>query len=125
MRRDRGIYFVVFALLLTAPLHIVAGSYALTQLIGNLIAPHSDHVLIWFPTLGCGVVILLLVVIGIFRQHPLAFYIAAALLIGGLWTLSVFGLSTLLDRLQVTVLALFLGLSAAYILWVVRRISHS
>jgi hypothetical protein len=125
MRRHPGIYFVVFALLLTAPLHIVAGSYVLTELIGNLIAPHSDHVLIWFPTVGCGYTILLLVVIGIFRQHRLAFYTAAALFIGGLWTLSLFARPTLLDRLLVTALGLLLCLSAAYILWFVRRIGRT
>jgi hypothetical protein len=123
MRRHPGNYFVIFALLLTSPLHIVAGSYALTEWIGNLTAPHSGHVLLWFPILVCGSAILLLVVIGIFRQHPLAFYAAAALFIGGLWTLSLFDRPTLLDRLVATALALFLGLSAAYILWIVRPIS--
>jgi hypothetical protein len=90
VRKRIGTYFVVAALVVTWPLHIGAFSYLVTELVGDLIAPHEDHVLFCFPIAAAGGVFLIALAAGIFMRYRWALYASAVVLLGGLFTVSGF-----------------------------------
>src|SRR5690606_9691932 len=84
VRNRIGTYLVVAALILTWPLHIGAFSYLVTELVGDFIAPHEDHVLFWFPIAAGGGVLVIALAAGIFMRYRWALYASAVVLLGGL-----------------------------------------
>jgi hypothetical protein len=127
VRNRIGTYLVVAALILTWPLHIGAFSYLVTELVGDFIAPHEDHVLFWFPIAAGGGVLVIALAAGIFMRYRWALYASAVVLLGGLvtvgrffprpsrdWTLHLY------DWILCIGLAALCVMSAAYLLWLAR-----
>ena len=121
MRPRLGIYFVVVAFVLTWPLHLGAASFVLTELVGELFAPHKDHLLLWFLFGAIGGALMILLIVGVLMRKRLALYLAALVLFGGIWTLSTFPLKSAYDWVFEIALAALLLLSGFYLCWAARH----
>src|SRR5689334_8321300 len=90
MKQRLGIWLTVVAMGLTWPLHIGAASFALTELIGDFFAPHQDHLLLWFPIAGAGLVFMMFLIVGVFLRYRWAMYLSALVFLGGVATVASF-----------------------------------